>query len=106
MLTAGGGEQGVELARQERPALVILDLMMPEVDGFTVLERLRADSATAAIPVVVLTSKSMTVADKERLRGRANHLARKGEFDRAGFVELVRRFCRAPESGEARWPAS
>jgi signal transduction histidine kinase/DNA-binding response OmpR family regulator len=106
VLTAGGGEQGVELARRERPDLVLLDLVMPEVDGFAVLERLRSTPETAAIPVVILTSKSMTADDKERLRGRASHLARKGEFDRSGFVELVRRFCRAPEAGEAGWPAS
>ena len=93
VLKAAGGEEGVTLARQELPAVVVLDLLMPEVDGFRVVERLRADPATAAIPIVVLTSKSMTSADKERLKGQISCLAQKAEFNRAAFVELVRSFC-------------
>ena len=96
VLTATGGEAGLALARQERPALVILDLLMPEVDGFAVVERLRADPATAAIPIVILTSKAMTRKEKERLNGEINYLARKGEFNRAAFLELVRGLCPAP----------
>jgi signal transduction histidine kinase/DNA-binding response OmpR family regulator len=93
VLKATGGEEGVTLARQALPAVVILDLLMPEVDGFTVVERLRADPATAAIPIVILTSKSMTREEKERLKGQISYLAQKAEFNRAAFVELVRGFC-------------
>jgi CheY-like chemotaxis protein len=60
------------------------------VDGFAVVERLRADHVTAAIPIVILTSKSLTPDEKERLNGKIAYLARKGEFSRAAFVELVR----------------
>jgi len=45
---------------------------------------------------VILTSKTMTPAEKARLNGRISHLAQKGAFDRAAFIELVRGFCRAP----------
>jgi hypothetical protein len=55
-----------------------------------VIEQLRANAATAAIPTVILTSKSLTQHDKERLNGQMAHLARKGEFSRTAFVELVR----------------
>jgi signal transduction histidine kinase/DNA-binding response OmpR family regulator/HAMP domain-containing protein len=96
VLKATGGEEGIALARQEHPALVILDLMMPGVDGFTVVERLRADPATAAIPIVILTAKTMTDEDKARLNGQISYLAEKGQFSPAAFVELVRRFCPAP----------
>ncbi len=96
ILKATGGEEGVALARREQPALVILDLLMPEVDGFAVVERLRADPPTADIPIVILTVKSLTREEKERLNGQISYLARKGEFNRAGFVELVRGFCQAP----------
>ena len=61
VLTASGGEQGLELARRELPAVVLLDPLMPGIDGFAVVERLRADPATAAIPTVILTSKTMTI---------------------------------------------
>ena len=70
--------------------------MMPGVDGFTVVERLRADPATAAIPIVILTAKAMTDEDKTRLNGQISYLAEKGQFSPAAFVELVRRFCPAP----------
>src|SRR5581483_8286104 len=96
VLRATGGEEGLALARQERPALVMLDLMMPDLDGFTVVERLRADPTTAAIPIVILTAKTMTDEDKARLNGQISYLAEKGQFSPADFVELVRRFCPAP----------
>jgi CheY-like chemotaxis protein len=90
MLRAYGGEEGLVMARREVPALIILDLLMPEVDGFAVVERLRADPVTAAIPIVILTSKSLTPDEKERLNGEIAYLARKGEFSRGAFIELVR----------------
>jgi signal transduction histidine kinase/DNA-binding response OmpR family regulator len=93
VLRATAGEAGVALARQELPSLIILDILLPEVDGFAVVERLRADPATARIPIVILTAKTMSHEEKERLNGQISYLARKGEFDRAAFVELVRAFC-------------
>jgi CheY-like chemotaxis protein len=67
-----------------------LDLLMPEVDGFMVVERLRADPMTATIPIVILTSKHLTPEEKARLNGEIACLARKGEFSRVAFVEQVR----------------
>jgi DNA-binding response OmpR family regulator len=90
ILKAYGGEDGVVVARRETPALIILDLLMPEVDGFMVVERLRADPTTATIPIVILTSKHLTPEEKARLNGQIACLARKGEFSRAAFVEQVR----------------
>jgi signal transduction histidine kinase/CheY-like chemotaxis protein len=90
VLKASGGEEGLAAARREVPALIILDLLMPEVDGFAVVERLRADLATATIPIVILTSKNLTPDEKARLNGEIASLARKGEFTREAFVELVR----------------
>jgi len=72
--------------------LIILDLLMPDVDGFVVVERLRADPATAAIPIIILTSKSLTPNEKECLNGEIAYLARKGEFSRTAFVDLVWKF--------------
>jgi signal transduction histidine kinase/DNA-binding response OmpR family regulator len=90
VLKAHGGAEAVALAQAEQPSLVVLDLLMPEMDGFAVVEHLRADPATATIPIVILTSKAMTPAEKKRLNGRIDYLARKGEFDRATFIEVVR----------------
>jgi signal transduction histidine kinase/CheY-like chemotaxis protein len=96
VLRAQGGEEGVGIARAERPALVILDLLMPGTDGFEVVEQLRSDPGTANIPVVVLTSKTIGPSDLERLNSRIAHLAEKGSFSRGEFVEMVRRSCRTP----------
>jgi signal transduction histidine kinase/DNA-binding response OmpR family regulator len=95
VLKAASGEEGIAMAIGEQPALVILDLLMPNVDGFEVVERLRTDESTADIPIVILTSKTMTRAEKKRLNGRISHLAQKAGFDRAEFVQLVRSFCPA-----------
>jgi signal transduction histidine kinase/CheY-like chemotaxis protein len=87
---AYGGEEGVAAARRELPALIILDLLMPEMDGFTAVERLRADPTTATIPIVILTNKHLSPDEKARLNGQIASLARKGEFLRAAFVDLIR----------------
>jgi signal transduction histidine kinase/CheY-like chemotaxis protein len=91
VLRAGGGAAGVELVRREAPALVLLDLLMPDVDGFEVVEHLRTDPLTADVPIIVLTSKDMTAEDRERLNGRISFLARKGTLTGAELVRLVER---------------
>jgi signal transduction histidine kinase/CheY-like chemotaxis protein len=96
VLRAHDGEHGVDVAVGERPALVIVDLLMPGTDGFEVVERLQGDSRTADIPIVVLTAKVIGDADRQRLNSRIAHLAEKGCFSRAEFVQLVRRCCRTP----------
>jgi signal transduction histidine kinase/DNA-binding response OmpR family regulator len=88
------GAEGVKAARTERPSLIILDLLMPGADGFEVVERLRADPSTAEIPIVILTAKTITREERERLAAHVAHLAAKASFSPAEFVELVRRFCR------------
>jgi DNA-binding response OmpR family regulator len=93
VITAGSGEDGVRAAQAERPGLIILDLLMPGIDGFAVVERLRADPATAEIPVVILTAKTLAASERERLATRVTHLAAKASFSRAEFVDLVRGLC-------------
>jgi CheY-like chemotaxis protein len=96
VLRAGNGDEGLRTARRELPALVICDLLMPGTDGFDVVEQLKADRATAHIPIVVLTAKTIDATDKERLNSHVAYLAEKGSFSRAEFVELVRQCCRTP----------
>jgi CheY-like chemotaxis protein len=64
--TAGSGEEGIEIAKVERPDAILLDWMMPGLDGPAALERLRADPATREIPVVMLTAK-VQATDRRRL---------------------------------------
>jgi len=55
-IEATGGEQGVELAKAKKPDLILMDILMPKVDGYTACREIKMDKATKAIPVVMLTS--------------------------------------------------
>jgi CheY-like chemotaxis protein len=99
VVRAATGEAGVRLVRQENPLVVLLDLLMPDMDGFEVAERLRADPETADVAIIVLTHMEMTRAERDRLAGRVNHLAQKGHLDRAALVRLVGRLA-AAHTGE------
>lgn len=58
---ANGGRQGLELMRQERPDLVLLDLMMADMDGWEVYQRMKNDAALSDIPVIVVTAKAQSI---------------------------------------------
>jgi CheY-like chemotaxis protein len=90
VLMADGGVAGLELARQARPDLIVLDLMMPDLDGFAVIDALRADPDTAHIPVVVVTSKTMSAEEKALLNGRIAYFAQKGDFDPSALLAQIR----------------
>jgi len=55
VLEAGDGEEAIEIARREEPDLILMDIMMPKVDGYTACYQIKQDQATKAIPVVMLT---------------------------------------------------
>jgi DNA-binding response OmpR family regulator len=66
VIEASDGPQALQLVRSERPDLVFLDIMMPGMDGWEVLQRLKEDDATAGIPVILLTAKS---GEDDQMRG-------------------------------------
>jgi CheY-like chemotaxis protein len=67
VLCAYGGQEGIDLAQKELPDLIVLDLMMPEMNGFEVAEKLSKDSKTARIPILVVTAMEITTNDRTRL---------------------------------------
>lgn len=90
LFEATNGRQAIEIIQQELPDLIVLDLMMPEVDGFAVLDQLKANPQTAPIPVIVVTAKELTPQEKERLNGQAHALMQKGEFMNDELADEVR----------------
>ncbi len=80
IVTANDGQAALNLIRQRRPDLVVLDLMMPEMDGFAVIDALRADGATQNIPIIVVTAKELTPPERDRLNGQIDSLLQKGSF--------------------------
>ncbi len=87
---AENGPDGIEVCKREQPDLVILDLMMPEMDGFAVLDVLKADQTTASIPVIVATAKELTADEKARLGNQIQALMQKGDFLNDEFLAEVK----------------
>jgi threonine synthase len=86
---AHDGAEGIELIRSTRPDMVITDLMMPDVDGFKVIETMKADKAMANIPIVVVTAKELTAKERQRLSGQIDMLLQKGSFIDEDFIESL-----------------
>ncbi|HSF83775.1 MAG TPA: response regulator [Anaerolineales bacterium] len=83
------GWEGLAQAQQRLPDLIILDLMMPEIDGFGILEELKYDKRTQAIPVIVVSAKEMTREDRQRLNGHIEAIYQKGSLPPREFVDQV-----------------
>jgi threonine synthase len=86
---AADGAKGIELIRTKKPDLILLDLMMPQVDGFTVLDTIKNDQALRHIPVIVITAKDLTQEDRRRLSGQVQSLLQKGQFMEEELFESI-----------------
>ena len=94
LLRALGGREAINLARQHLPELILLDLLMPEVDGFDVITALQRDAETARIPILVVTAKKISEGDRQILNSYPDkiiHVIEKAGFNRVGFIAEVRR---------------
>jgi adenylate cyclase len=88
---APDGVAGLERIAQARPGVIFLDLLMPRMDGFAFLDALQADAVHRDIPVIVLTAKSLTDADRRLLQERVLSLIDKRGLDREAVIREVRR---------------
>ncbi len=84
-----GGAAAIEAIHTRCPTLVVLDLMMPEVDGFAVLEHLKSQAATRQIPVIVVTAKELGPEERSRLQQGVEALLQKGLFDQQQLLTDV-----------------
>jgi signal transduction histidine kinase/DNA-binding response OmpR family regulator len=92
LLEAHGGNEGLRLARESRPNLIVLDLSMPDLDGFEVLDSLKRDLGTKDIPVVIYTSQVLESRDRARLHDALDIIPKEaGSRERAGarFAEVL-----------------
>lgn len=94
------GLEGLKLARTTPPSLVLLDLMLPGLDGFEVLSRLRSEPGTAGIPVIIVTAKSQATDRQTATRVGANAFLSK-PFQRSELLDLVHSLVQAQEEQPA-----
>ena len=88
--SAEHGRAGLDAVAARMPSLILLDLMMPEMDGFAFLRALRARPEWRDIPVVVLTAKDVTADDRRRLAGQADRVLQKGQLGLSDLAETLR----------------
>ena len=88
---ASEGVEGIREAAEERPDAIILDLTMPGMSGFEVLDALKADAATKDIPVVICTSRMLTEQERLQLEGKTVAILSKERHGHAEIAEVIRR---------------
>ena len=89
VIEAGGGQEAITLVKEALPHIIVLDLMMPEMDGFAVLEAVKRDEATRAIPIIVVTAKELTDEDRALLNHNVAALIQKGLLNKEELLEDV-----------------
>ncbi|MEN6572036.1 MAG: pyridoxal-phosphate dependent enzyme [Anaerolineaceae bacterium] len=90
LVEASNGKDAIDMILKERPNLILLDLMMPDLDGFSVMDTLQAKPETREIPIIVITAKELTAKEKGRLKGRIQSLMQKGNFMSDDLLDEVR----------------
>ena len=89
VIIARNGKEALERVNKAKPALILLDLMMPEMDGFEFAEKLREKKEWLDIPVVVITAKDLTKEDHNRLKGNVEAIMQKGSYSKDELLSEV-----------------
>jgi len=88
------GRSGLDMIRRDPPDIILLDLMMPELDGFQVIEALKTDERTSGIPVIIITARELSSADRDRIRRERSAILQKGSFtDEDLLGEIQKKTC-------------
>ncbi|QJD82150.1 response regulator [Cohnella herbarum] len=97
---ASNGRVALEQMETAEPSLILLDLMMPEMDGFQFVEALRKQERWGEIPIVVVTAKSITLDDRTKLNGYVKGVIQKGSFDHKSLLTEIRRYMEVTKEHE------
>jgi CheY-like chemotaxis protein len=90
VIEAANGRTALDQMRKIRPELILLDLMMPEMDGFQFLDEVRRLEEWRSIPIIVVTAKELTPEDRQRLNGSVERILQKGAYSREELIGEVR----------------
>jgi CheY-like chemotaxis protein len=87
---AENGRKALELLSTHKPNIVVLDLMMPEMDGFEFVQKMRSEPAWGKIPVIVVTAREVTEEDRKRLNGHVERILQKGVHSREEILSEIK----------------
>ena len=88
---ADSGSNCVEMLKEDLPDILVLDLMMPEMDGFEVLDRVRTNPKTGNLPVIIVTAKDLTSEDRKRLKGSVSSILAKSDTTSKALLEEIKK---------------
>jgi len=88
--TAGDGREALERLKGERPDLILLDLLMPEMDGFEFLARLRERRELSDIPVIIVTAADLSAEERRQLQGGVEHVLQKAAYGQEALISEIR----------------
>jgi CheY-like chemotaxis protein len=89
VIEASDGRAGLEVLQTQPVDLVLLDLMMPELDGFAVLEHIRGDQRTREVPVIVVTANDLTDEEQQWLMERSLYCVQKGQLEITRLILII-----------------
>ena len=95
--TADGGAAALQHLEHHRPDVILLDLMMPDIDGFAVVERIKSHPVWCNIPVIVVTAKDLNPSDRARLRGGVQSVVQKSGRTLEHVVESIESLLGGPD---------
>ncbi|RYY05002.1 MAG: response regulator, partial [Alphaproteobacteria bacterium] len=101
VVTAANGQEALERVALEKPGLILLDLVMPVMDGFGFLHALRSREDWRDIPVIVLTSKDLTTEEFNQLQGQTERILTKGDIDLRDLAAQIRVMVQTPDEQQA-----
>jgi PAS domain S-box-containing protein len=99
---AGDGFEALRLLREHRPDLILLDLMLPVMHGFEVIEEVRKDPDSQSIPIVVMTGADLSAEDRRHLQGQVEQILHKGLYGRDELLREIRTLVREHQSRPSR----
>jgi CheY-like chemotaxis protein len=100
VITAGGGQEGIDKAFETDPDVLIVDLMMPEVSGFDVISTLKSDPRTIDIPLIVCTAKDMEADEVDYLNSNAFSILQKGTFSKEDLLSILGKLEKTSDKAE------
>jgi CheY-like chemotaxis protein len=101
VLEAEHGRRALEVLQQQQPAVILLDLMMPEMDGFEFIRELRQHPQWRSLPVIVLTAKDLTLEERQWLSEQTQRIYTKGTNSRQDLLDEIRHLTRSSSESPA-----